>query len=79
MGDIYCWLPNAKDDFLHSNILTYNFYLAKDSCRCSHHFSYNELSGNLWQQLPQILNFGKRFWGGESVSVYCNGILIIVF
>lgn len=57
------------------------FYPAKDSCRRSHYVSYNDWSGNLWQQLPQVLNCGKRFWGGESESVsgYCNGISIAVF
>lgn len=27
MGGFYCWLPNTKDCFLHSNILTYIFFI----------------------------------------------------
>lgn len=48
-------------------LLTRLFYLAKYSC--SHYFIYHDLSGNLWQQVLQILNCVERFWEGRACQL----------
>lgn len=72
MGDIYCGLPDTKFPFYTQIFSPTIFYSAQDSCRCSHCFSYNDLSDNLWQQLPEVLISGVPHTSSFSILLVLN-------